>query len=243
MVLHFLARFFILSLFCVAICCIRFYLFQNSKLVSDTKLKRIVLKSKPTECLGECVHLDQCKSFNVIYNESRGLICDLFSISNSTLQKDSFTMHFTVNELASTQLSNEARTEATTDSTTFPATNPTKTVNPNEESIYIVKKNDKGTYCVSLTQIWILQDISSKCQLFYFIDGGALRLQDRRCARIDVSQVVFSTNPCDSFTFSKNQFQHTKTQRNCIRFLENTGPVFDNCDKTFQYKKEKVTGS
>ena len=113
MVLHFLARFFILSLLCVAVYCIRFYLSENAKLISNTKRKRVVLKSESTECLGECVHLDGCKSFNVFYNESRGLLSDLFSISDSMLQKNSFAMHFIVNEQASTQLSTELTMEAT----------------------------------------------------------------------------------------------------------------------------------
>ena len=126
MVLHFLARFFILSLLCVAVCYIRFYLFKNSKLVSDTKLKTVVLKSKPTECLGECVYLDRCKSFNVLYNESGRLICDLFSISDSMLQKSSFAMHFTVNESISTQLSTQVATETTTDYHNTPTNKPSE---------------------------------------------------------------------------------------------------------------------
>ena len=238
MLLFFLARFFILSLLCVAVCCIRFYLFENSRLVSDTKLKRVVLKSEPTECLGECVHLEGCKSFNVLYNESGRLICDLYASSDSMLQNNSFTMHFIVNRLASTHLLTELTTEATTDSTTLPATTTTKAVNPVEEYI-IVKKNGRHRYCISSTLMWILHNTSSNCQLFHFIDGGALSLPDRRCAQISDSQVAFTTNPCDSFTYSKMQFPFTKNTVKCIRFLEDREPVLDNCDKTYQYKKEK----
>ena len=238
MVLFFLARFLMLSLLCVAVCCIRFYLFENSKLVNDTKLKTVVLKSEPTECLGECVHLEGCKSFNVLYNGSGRLICDLYASSDSMLQNNSFTMHFTVNGLASTQLLNELTTEATTDSTKLPATTTTKTVNPVEEYI-IVKKNGNHRYCVSSTLMWILHDTSSNCQLFYFIDGGALNLSDRRCAHIYGSQVEFSTNPCDNFTYSKKQFQFTKNTVKCIRFLEDKGPVLDNCDNAYRYNTEK----
>ena len=238
MLLFFLARFFILSLLCVAVCCIRFYLFENSKLVSDTKLKRVVLKSEPTECLGECVHLEGCKSFNVLCNESGRLICDLYSSSDGMLQNNSFTMHFTVNELASTQLFAELTTEATADSTTLPATTTTKTVYPVEK--YIIVKNDVSHgYCVSATLMWILSDSSSNCQLFHFMDGGALSLPDTRCAQISGSQITFSTNPCDNFTYSKMQFQSTKEALQCIRFLENAKPVLDNCDNAYQYEKEK----
>lgn len=239
MVLFFLARFFILSLLCVAVCCIRFYLFENARLVSDTKLKRVVLKSEPTECLGECVHLEGCKSFNILYNGSGRLICDLYASSDSMLQNNSFTMHFTVNGLASTQLLNELTTEATTDSTTLPATTTTETVNPVEEYI-VVKNNGNHMYCVSSTLMWILQDTSSNCQLFHFIDGGALSLSDKRCAQISESQVAFSTNPCDNFTYSKNQFQFTKNTVKCIRFLEDRKPVLDNCNKEYEYKKKKA---
>ena len=190
MLIFFLARFFILSLLCVAVCCIRFYLFENSKLVNDTKLKTVVLKSEPTECLGECVHLEGCKSFNVLYNESGRLICDLYASSDGMLQNSSFTMHFTVNELASTQFLAELTTEATTDSTTLPATTTTKTVNPVEE--YIIVKNDGShRYCVSSTLMWILNETSSNCQLFHFMDGGALSLSDTTCAQISQSQVAF----------------------------------------------------
>ena len=111
--LHSLATFFILSLLCLAVCCTCFYLFENSKLVSNTKMERVVLKSEPTECLVAFVHLDGCKSFNVFYNESRGLFYDLFSISDRMLQKNSFAMHFTVNEQVRTQLSTEVTTEVT----------------------------------------------------------------------------------------------------------------------------------
>ena len=242
MLLFFLARFFILSLLCVAVCCIRFYLFENSRLVSDTKLKRVVLKSEPTECLGECVHLEGCKSFNVFYNESRGLLCDLFSISDSMLHKNSFTMHFTVNEQLSTQISTELTTETTTDSRRLPATTTAKTVNPVEEYI-VVKKNGDDSYCVSSTLMWILHDTSSNCQLFHFIEGGALRLSNQNCAQNSAyDQVKFSTSPCDDFTFvdSKEQFQYTQNPVKCIRFLDESEPVLDNCHKAYGYKKEHV---
>ena len=238
MLIFFLARFFILSLLCVAVCCIRFYLFENSKLVNDTKLKTVVLKSEPTECLGECVHLEGCKSFNVLYNESGRLICDLYASSDGMLQNSSFTMHFTVNELASTQLLAELTAEATTDSTTLPATTTTKTVNPVEE--YIIVKNDGShRYCVSSTLMWILNETISNCQLFHFMDGGALSLSDTTCAQISQSQVAFSTNPCDNFTYSEMQFQFTKNTVKCIRFFEDREPMLDNCAAAYQYKKEK----
>ena len=242
MVLHFSARFFILSLLCVAVYCIRFYLYENAKLVSNTKIKRVVLTSERTECLGECVHLDGCKSFNVFYNESRGLLCDLFSISDSMLHKNSFTMHFTVNEQASTQISTELTTETTTDSTKLPATTTTKTVNPLEEYI-IVKKKGKDSYCVSSTLMWILHNTSSNCQLFHFIEGGALRLLDQSCAQNSShDQVKFSTSPCDDFTFvdSEKQFQYTQNPVKCIRFLDESVPVLDNCHKEYGYRKEHV---
>ena len=69
---------------------------------SNAKMRRVVLKSEPTEYFVECVDLDGCKSFNVFYNESRGLLRDLFAISDRILQKKSFTMHFTINEHART---------------------------------------------------------------------------------------------------------------------------------------------
>ena len=105
-------------------------------------MKRAVLKSNPTECLGECVHLDGCESFNVFYNEFGRLMCDLYSISNKTLKSNPLTMHFTVNEFALTQPLTKLITEATTDSTTLPATTSTKSVTPVKESceINIVRK-------------------------------------------------------------------------------------------------------
>ena len=148
-------------------------------------------------------------------------------------------MHFTANELALTQPLAKRTTEAIADSTTLPATTTTKTVNPVEEYI-IVKKNGRHRYCISSTLMWILHNTSSNCQLFHFIDGGALSLPDRRCAQISDSQVAFTTNPCDSFTYSKMQFQFTKNTVKCIRFLEDVKPVLDNCDKAYQYKKEKL---
>ena len=196
------------------------------------------MKLKPTECLGECVHLEGCKSFNVLYNESESLICDLYASSGSMLQKNSLTMHFTVNGQALTQILAELTTDATADSTTLPATNTTKTVSPVEEYI-IVKNNSSHRFCVSSTLMWILHNTSSNCQLFHFIDGGALSLLDRRCARIYGSQVVFSTNPCDNFTYSKKQFQFTKNTGTCIRFFEDMEPVMDHCYEMHQYKKEK----
>ena len=35
-----------------------FYLFQNSKLVGNTKMKRVLLKSNPTVCLGDVNVMD-----------------------------------------------------------------------------------------------------------------------------------------------------------------------------------------
>ena len=241
MVLHFLVRFFILSWLCVAVCCMRFYLFENAKLVSNTKLKRVVLKSEPTECLGECVQLDGCKSFYVFHNESGRLICDLFSISDSMLQKNSFTMHFTLNKLASTQLLTELTTEATTDSTTFPATTPTNTVNPAEESFYIVKRNASYSGCVSSNLKLISKNAAnSKCEQFHFIDGGALRQSNQKCAQISSSSVTFSNSPCDNFTFDNSikQFRQNKIPGKCIRFLEKLKPALDNCHTAYHYEKE-----
>ena len=139
-------------------------------------MKRVVLKSNPTECLGECVHLDGCESFNVFYNEFGRLMCDLHSISNKTLKSSPLTMHFTVNEFALTQPQAKLITEATTDSTTLPATTSTKSVTPVKESceINIVRKNTSNNECVSSDLKWILKDNNTNCELFYFIDGEHL---------------------------------------------------------------------
>ena len=59
----------------------------GSALHSQVKMKRVVLKSEPTDYLVECVDLDGCKSFNIFYNESRGLLSDLFAISDRMLQR------------------------------------------------------------------------------------------------------------------------------------------------------------
>ena len=171
--------------------------------------------------------------FNVFYNESKGLLCDLFSISDSMLQSNSFTMDFTANEETSTQFSTELTTEATTGSTTLPATTPTKAVNQVKEYVHIVKTNSSGNYCVSLKRRWILKDIGN-CELFYFIEGGTLTLSDQSCAQNSShDQVKFSTSPRDDFTFvdSKEQFQYTQNPVTCIRFLDKVEPVLDNCNK------------
>ena len=239
MVLHYLARFFILSLLCVVVCCIRFYLFENSKLVGNTKMKRVLLKSNPTECLGECVHLDGCESFNVFYNKFGRLVCDLYSISNKTLKSSPLTMHFTVNEFALTQPLAKLTTEATTGSATLPTIS-IKTVTPVKESVNIVRKNNSNWDCISSDLKWILKD--NNCQLFYFIDGGALTLSDGKCGEIFGSQVRFSTNTdCDNFTFSNSvkQFEHTNSAKKCIRFFRDREPVLDNCNENYQYKKMK----
>ena len=107
------------------------------------------------------------------------------------------------------------------------------------EECIIVINSGNYKYCVSATLTWILSDTSSNCQLFHFMDGGALSLPDTRCAQILDSQVKFSTDPCDNFTYSKMQFQFTKRTAKCIRFLENIKPVLDVCDKLYQYEKEK----
>ena len=244
MVLHYLARFFILSLLCVAACCIRFYLFENSTLVGNTKMKRVLLKSNPTECLGECVHLDGCESFNVFYDEFGRLICDLYSISNKTLKSSPLTMHFTVNEFALTQPLAKLTTEAATDSTTL-STISTKTVTPVLEFVNIVRKKSSDWECVSSNLKWILKETS--CQLFYFVDGGALALPNGKCAQITGSQIIFSTiTDCDNFTFpsSVKQFKHTNSTQKCIRFFGDRQPMLDNCDKGYKYeKKEAITSA
>ena len=244
MVLHCLARLFIIFLLCVAVFCIRFYLFENLELASDNKMKRVVLKSKPTECLGECVHLDGCESFNVFRNKNGKLICDLYAISNSTLQIKPHTMHFTVNGLASTQPPPELATEVTTDPAIFPETTLPKPVTAIEEPINIVRKNTSHSECVSSNLKLTSKDSNSICEKFYFIDGGALRRSNQKCAQISSDdQVKFSTtSACDNFTFenSVKQFQHTNNIKRCIRFFGDRKPMLDNCYDTYQYEKEKL---
>ena len=207
-------------------------------------MKRVVLKSNPTECLGECVHLDGCESFNVFYNEFGRLMCDLHSISNKTLKSSPLTMHFTVNEFALTQPQAKLITEATTDSTTLPATTSTKSVTPVKEfcEINIVRKNTSNNECVSSDLKWILKDNNTNCELFYFIDGGALTSSDGKCVQISGSEVSFSTSTdCDNFAFpnSVKQFEHTKSIQKCIRFFGDRQPGLDNCHKKYKYEKEK----
>ena len=151
-------------------------------------------------------------------------------------------MHFTVNEFALTQPLAKLTTEATTDSTTL-STISTKTVTLVKEFINIVRKKSSDRECVSSNLKWILKKTS--CQLFYFIDGGALALPNGKCAQITGSQIIFSTiTGCDNSTFlsSVKQFEHTNSTQKCIRFFGDRQPMLDNCNKGYKYeKKEAIT--
>ena len=98
---YLLSKVLILFLLCTLVCCINYYMLENTELVNEKILKRVELNSQPTECLGECIHFYGCKSFNVFYNKFGRLTCDLYAIPDGILESSPFAMHFTLNANAS----------------------------------------------------------------------------------------------------------------------------------------------
>ena len=74
---------------------------KNTELVNETRLKRVLLNSQPTECLWECIHFYGCKLFNVFYDGFGRLACDLYEILEGTLESSPLAMHITLNAHAS----------------------------------------------------------------------------------------------------------------------------------------------
>ena len=129
---YFLVKVLMLFLLCTLVRCVRFYMLENTELVNETRMKRVVLNSQPTECLGECIHFYDCKSFNVFYDEFGRLTCDLYEKLDGTLKYSLLAMHFTLNAHASkspTTTQNEITTSRVNPTTqeAFSATSPTVT--------------------------------------------------------------------------------------------------------------------
>ena len=242
---------------------------KNTELVNETRLKRVLLNSQPTECLGECIHFYGCKSFNVFYDEFGRLTCDLYEILEGTLDSSPLAMHFTLNAHASksptttqngiTTLQVNPATQKTVSSTSPTIMQTTKTSSTEQETstqptaltettdvigeaIIVVKMDDKE--CVSSSLKWILRDDkNTNCQKFFFVNGGALKLRNGDCTKTSGSEIDFaSSSSCDSFTYDSTtkQFQYTQNERYCIRFESNGNPMMDNCHHTLQYNKREV---
>lgn len=94
---YFLLEVLILFLLCTLVRCVSFYMLENTELVNETKMKRVVLNLQPAECFGECTHFYGCKSFNVFYNEFGRLTCDLYAILDGTLESSPLALHFKLN--------------------------------------------------------------------------------------------------------------------------------------------------
>ena len=94
---YFLLEVLILFLLCTLVRCVSFYMLENTELVNETKMKRVVLNLQPAECLGEWTHFYGCKLFNVFYDEFGRLTCDLYAILDGTLESSPLALHFTLN--------------------------------------------------------------------------------------------------------------------------------------------------
>ena len=214
---------------------------ENTELVNETRMKRVVLNSKPTECLGECIHFYECKSFNVFYNEFGRLTCDLYEILDGTLESSPLAMHFTLNAHASksptttqngiTTFQVNPTTQKTVSSTSptmiqttkapsatqetlTQVTTLTETTDVIGESIIVLRQNGEDRDCVSSSLKWISEDDeNAACHSFYFVNGGALKLPNGHCTETSGSVIKFvSSSSCDSFTYDNTIKQFQYTK-------------------------------
>ena len=245
--------------------CVRFYMLENTELVNETRMKRVVLNSQPAECLGECTHFYGCKSFNVFYDEFGRLTCNLYAIQDGTLESSPLTMHFTLNAYAfksptttqngittlqvnPTTQNTVSFTSSTVIQTTETPSTTQETTGVVEESIIIVNQDGEDWHCVSSSLKWISKDDeNTDCQQFFFLNGGALKLPNGHCTKTSGVILEFASTPsCDILTFDDTvkQFQYTENQQFCIRFYnssESFGPRKDKCYHAYQYYKENTT--